>query len=147
MLLPMVPTREASQVRSRQRRLVPALAMGLATGLLSGIPFGTGAIAQPLPQSGGSVAAEQAIRASYRCLGRFDAVEATALFFNREPAELVLLVGETATRLPRVLAASGVRYGAADQVFWIKGDRASWSLGKAPAMACQVIYKSKGGLQ
>ena len=90
---------------------------------------------------------DQGGRATFRCLGRFDAVEATALFFNREPAELVLLVGETATRLPRVLAASGVRYGAADQVFWIKGDRASWSLGKAPAMACQVIYKSKGGLQ
>jgi membrane-bound inhibitor of C-type lysozyme len=60
------------------------------------------------------------------------------LFFNRPPAELVLLVGETATRLPQLQAASGARYGAADQQFWIKGDRAVWTLGRAPAMACEV---------
>ena len=79
---------------------------------------------------------EQAIRASYRCLGRFDAVDVTALFFNRAPAEVILVVGETATRLPQLPSASGARYGAADQEFWIKGDRASWRVGQGPAMAC-----------
>ncbi|MEI8251327.1 MAG: MliC family protein, partial [Synechococcus sp. ELA057] len=64
--------------------------------------------------------------------------DVTALFFNRVPAELVLLVGETATRLPQLRAASGARYGGADQEFWVKGDRAVWSLGRAPAMACEA---------
>jgi membrane-bound inhibitor of C-type lysozyme len=48
----------------------------------------------------------------------------------------LLLVGEGATRLPQLPAASGARYGAADQEFWIKGDRASWRLGAAPPLAC-----------
>jgi membrane-bound inhibitor of C-type lysozyme len=80
--------------------------------------------------------AEQAIRADYRCLGRFDAVDVTALFFNQAPAELVLLVGETATRLPQRRAADGGRYGAGNQEFWIKGDQASWRQGSAPPMRC-----------
>lgn len=84
--------------------------------------------------------AEQAIRASYLCRGRLDALELTALFFNRDPAEVILLVGETATRLPRQLAASGSRYAAGSQEFWIKGDQASWRLGPHPAavMRCQA---------
>jgi hypothetical protein len=96
------------------------------------------ASAEPTAQSPAQASAEQAIRARYRCRGRFDAVDVTALFFNRVPAELVLLVGETATRLPQLRAASGARYGGADQEFWIKGDRAVWSLGRAPAMACEA---------
>jgi len=80
--------------------------------------------------------AEQAIRARYRCLGRFDAQDITALFFNQAPAEVVLLVGEGATRLPQLPAASGARYVAGDQEFWIKGDRASWRLGAVPPLAC-----------
>lgn len=88
----------------------------------------------------GAQEAEQAIRASYLCRGRFDAVELTALFFNRDPAEVILLVGETATRLPRQLAASGSRYAAGSSEFWIKGDQASWRLGPHPAavMRCQA---------
>ena len=44
---------------------------------------------------------EAVIRATYRCQGRFDVVRLTALFFNGEPREVVLLQGEQATRLPR----------------------------------------------
>jgi membrane-bound inhibitor of C-type lysozyme len=79
---------------------------------------------------------DQAIRAEYRCLGRFDATDVTALFFNQAPAELVLLVGSTATRLPQAMAASGSRYAAGDQEFWIKGDQASWRLGAALPLRC-----------
>ena len=79
---------------------------------------------------------DQAIRTSYRCLGRFDALDVTALFFNRPPAELVLLVGETATRLPQQRSADGGRYATGDQEFSIKGERASWRIGQAPPMAC-----------
>jgi membrane-bound inhibitor of C-type lysozyme len=83
---------------------------------------------------------EPAIRATYLCRGRFDAVELTALFFNRDPSEVILLVGETATRLPRQLSASGSRYGGGNQEFWIKGEQASWRLGPHPAatMRCQT---------
>ncbi|WP_411868706.1 MliC family protein [Vulcanococcus limneticus] len=80
--------------------------------------------------------AERAIRAEYRCLGRGAATDVTALFFNQAPAEVVLLVGDTATRLPQALAASGSRYAAGDQEFWIKGDQASWRQGSAAPMAC-----------
>ena len=79
---------------------------------------------------------DQAIRATYRCLGRFDAVDVTALFFNSPPSELVLLVGETATRLPQQRSADGGRYAAGDQEFWIKGDRAIWRIGQATPMTC-----------
>jgi len=111
----------------------PGQAWGLALavlGLLSAAPLRVTADQEP----------EQAIRASYLCRGRFDAVELTALFFNREPGEVVLLVGETATRLPRQLAASGSRYASGSQEFWIKGDVASWRLGPHPAavMQCQA---------
>jgi len=84
--------------------------------------------------------AEQAIRAAYLCRGRFDAVELTALLFNREPSEVILLVGESATRLPRQPAASGSRYAGGSQEFWIKGEQASWRLGPHPAatMQCQT---------
>lgn len=81
--------------------------------------------------------AEEAIRAEYRCKGRFDAVDVTALFFRQEPAEVILLVGETATRLQQLPAASGARYGGGNQIFWIKGDRATWGIGAAAAMPCE----------
>ena len=83
--------------------------------------------------------AEAAIRASYLCLGRFDATDVTALFFNKTPGEVVLLVGsEGATRLPQQQAASGARYSDGNEEFWIKGDQASWRRGRAPAMACKA---------
>lgn len=80
--------------------------------------------------------ADTALRVAYRCEGRFDAVDLTALFFNQAPPEVVLLVGESATRLPQQIAASGARYAAGDQAFWIKGDQAVWTLGKAAPMRC-----------
>ena len=79
---------------------------------------------------------DQGGRATFRCLGRFDAVDVTALFFNSAPSELVLLVGETATRLPQQLSADGGRYAAGDQEFWIKGDHATWRIGQASPMTC-----------
>lgn len=80
--------------------------------------------------------AEEGIRARYLCRGRFDAVELIALFFNRAPAAVVLLEGETAQRLPQLVAASGVRYGEGEETFWIKGDGATWQRGAAPAYSC-----------
>lgn len=84
-----------------------------------------------------AVQAELGIRAEYRCLGRFDAVDVTAFFFNQSPAELVLLEGQSAIRLPQLPSADGGRYGAADQEFWTKGDRARWSPAKGVVMQCQ----------
>lgn len=118
------PGRRAA-LRPRLQALTAAY-LGLS---LTGAPQPTRAAA--------AAEAEQAIRATYLCRGRFDAVELTALFFNREPSEVILLVGETATRLPRQLAASGSRYASGSQEFWIKGDAASWRLGPHPAAAMQ----------
>jgi membrane-bound inhibitor of C-type lysozyme len=84
-----------------------------------------------------AVQAETGIRAEYRCLGRFDAVDVTAWFFNQAPAELVLLEGQSAIRLPQLPSADGGRYGFADQEFWIKGDRARWRRAKGVVMQCQ----------
>ena len=103
----------------------------LAVALISLSGAATPLQAAPTPEP------EQAIRASYLCRGRLDATELTALFFNRDPAEVVLLVGEMATRLPRLIAASGARYGGGSQEFWIKGDQASWRLGPHPAATMQ----------
>jgi len=88
---------------------------------------------------------EAAIRASYLCLGRFDAVSLTALFFNGDPRELVLLQGEQAIRLPQQPSGSGARYGAGAQSFWLKGDRATWQVGQAPAYACTVQPQGSPG--
>lgn len=104
-----------------------AFGLGLSLGL-------AGLFAAPALRAAPSAREpEQAIRARYLCTGRFDAVELTALFFNEDPSEVILLVGETATRLPRQLAASGSRYAGGDQEFWIKGERARWRLGPHPA--------------
>lgn len=94
----------------------------------------------PSHAAASSPEAEQAIPATYLCRGRFDATELTALFFNRDPSEVILLVGETATRLPRQLSGSGSRYASGSQEFWIKGEQASWRLGSHPAatMRCQT---------
>lgn len=115
------------QRRHRRPFSVPA-SLSLVAALGLGLPAGLAAPPPPASQE-----AEQAIRASYLCRGRFDATELTALFFNRDPAEVVLLVGETATRLPRQLSGSGSRYAEGDQEFWIKGEQASWRLGAHPA--------------
>ena len=108
----------------------------LAAALL--LAGGVAAVASrpAVAQSAQPAEPEAAIRATYRCLGRFDAVDLTALFFNRPPSEVVLLVGEMATRLPLQRSADGGRYAAGDQEFWIKGDRATWRIGQAPPMAC-----------
>ena len=79
---------------------------------------------------------EAAIRATYRCQGRFDAVRLTALFFNAEPREVVLLQGEQATRLPQQPSGSGARYGAGNQSIWLKGDQATWQFGAGAAYSC-----------
>ena len=92
---------------------------------------------------GSNARAEDAIRAHYLCLGRFDATDVTALFFNKAPGAVVLLVGsEGATRLPQLPAASGARYGDGNEAFWIKGDQATWTLGRAPAMTCKTGVSS-----
>ena len=120
-------------------RLTTSTHGALAAALLllgAVVPFAPRTAAATATATAETKEPEQAIRATYRCLGRFDAVDVTALFFNRPPSELVLLVGETATRLPQQLAADGGRYAAGDQEFWIKGDRATWRIGQAPSMAC-----------
>lgn len=125
-MLPLpTPCRRAARRPRPQALTAACLAMSLTAA-----PTPMHAAAEP----------EQAIRASYLCRGRFDAVELTALFFNHEPSEVILLVGETATRLPRQLAASGSRYAAGGQEFWIKGDQADWRLGPHPAatMRCRT---------
>ena len=83
-----------------------------------------------------AVEPEAAIRATYLCQGRFDAVRLTALFFNGEPREVVLLQGEQATRLPQQPSGSGARYGAGNQTFWLKGDQATWQFGAGATYSC-----------
>ena len=83
-----------------------------------------------------AVEPEAAIRATYLCQGRFDAVRLTALFFNGEPREVVLLQGEQAIRLPQQPSGSGARYGAANQSFWLKGDQATWQFAAGATYSC-----------
>ena len=83
--------------------------------------------------------ADEGIRADYLCKGRFDATRVTAFFFNEAPSAVVLLVGESARRLPQAMAASGARYASGEESFWIKGDTATWQLGKAPAYTCDTV--------
>ncbi|MEB3360818.1 MAG: MliC family protein [Synechococcaceae cyanobacterium] len=71
-------------------------------------------------------------------------MDVTVLFFNRSPADVVLLVGETTTRLPQQPAADGARQATADQSFWIKGDQARWQLGQAPPLRC-LTRQLRGG--
>lgn len=118
--------------------LVPvatAAVLGAGSGV-SGLGPATAAPGAPAAPVAPALAAELAKRADYRCRGRFDAVDVTAFFFSRSPAEVVLLEGETATRLPQQLAADGARYAAADQSFWIKGDQARWQRGQLPPLPC-----------
>ncbi|MFM2080345.1 MAG: Membrane-bound lysozyme-inhibitor of c-type lysozyme [Cyanobacteriota bacterium] len=110
-----------------------AAAASLCTGWLAALPL---PLAAESAMPSAATTAEEAVRVSYRCRGRFDAVDVTALFFNRVPAEVVLVVAETATRLPRVPAAGGSRYAAGTQSFSTRGEQASWRIGSAAAMAC-----------
>lgn len=80
--------------------------------------------------------AEEAITATDRCQGELEAVDVTALFFRQAPTEVILLVGETATHLKQLPGASGARDGGGNEIFWIKGDRATWHIGMTPAMQC-----------
>lgn len=144
MTLFMAPALEATPWGSRaHRRLaarLPVLTAGLTSGLagvlLALIALGREANAQPGIQVEGPPQAEQAIRARYRCLGRFDAVDLTALFFNRAPAELVLLEGETATRLPQQRAADGALYASGNQSFRLRGDNAIWQPARGISLPC-----------
>lgn len=93
----------------------------------------------------GAGQAEGAIRTRYLCKGQFDATEVTALFFNNRPSEVVLLTGsEGATRLLQGPSGSGARYSQGDDVFWIKGDQATWQQGRARALQCEVSSGSRG---
>jgi membrane-bound inhibitor of C-type lysozyme len=83
-----------------------------------------------------AVEPEAAIRVTYLCQGRFDAVRLTALFFNAKPREVLLLQGEQATRLPQQPSGSGARYGAGNQSFWLKGDQATWQFGAGATYSC-----------
>ena len=88
--------------------------------------------------------ADTAIRARYLCQGRPDATSVTALFFNQTPSAVVLLAGrEGAIRLAQQPAGSGARYSDGNDTFWIKGDQAIWTRGRAPAITCQA---SPGGV-
>jgi membrane-bound inhibitor of C-type lysozyme len=106
--------------------------VGCAGAALVGCSGAVLAVALPA-----AVRAEAGIRADYLCRGRFDASEITAFFFNGTPSAVVLLEGEGATRLPQTVSASGARYSDGDQSFWVKGDRASWQRGEAPARTCE----------
>lgn len=110
------------------------LAGGGRRGLCAGI-----ALAALLGAGLGPVRADEGIRAEYLCKGRFDATRVTAFFFNQAPSAVVLLVGESARRLPQAMGASGARYVSGEETFWIKGDTATWQLGKAPAYACDTV--------
>jgi membrane-bound inhibitor of C-type lysozyme len=83
--------------------------------------------------------ADGGIRADYLCKGRFDAVTLTAFFFNAPPSAVVLLVGESARRLPQLASASGARFGSGRERFWVKGDAATWQLGATPAYVCESV--------
>lgn len=108
-----------------------AALLGLLS-LLSAVVATPVAVAVPA----GAVVPEAAIRATYLCQGRFDAVRLTALFFNAEPREVVLLQGEQATRLPQQPSGSGARYGAGSQSFWLKGDQATWQFAAGATYSC-----------
>jgi len=104
------------------------------TALLAGLIAAATALAGP-----GDARAAEPIGANYLCKGTFDATEVRALFFNNPPSEVILLTGtEGASRLLQQRSGSGARYADGDEVFWIKGDRASWQRGKARALDCEV---------
>ena len=106
----------------------------VTTALLAGLITAATALTAPA-----AVRAEEPIQANYLCKGRFDATEVRALFFNSPPSEAILLTGtEGASRLLQQRSGSGARYADGDEVFWIKGDRASWQRGKARALDCEV---------
>lgn len=105
-----------------------------ATALLAGLITAAAALAAPA-----GVRAAEPIRSDYLCKGRFDATEVRALFFNNPPSEVILLTGtEGASRLLQQRSGSGARYADGDEVFWIKGDRASWQRGKTRLLDCEV---------
>lgn len=108
--------------------LLPVLSALVAVPAVVAVPAGA------VPA--GAAEPEAAIRATYLCQGRFDAVRLTALFFNAEPREVVLLQGEQATRLPQQPSGSGARYGAGNQSFWLKGDQATWQFAAGAAYSC-----------
>ncbi|MEB3172451.1 MAG: MliC family protein [Cyanobacteriota bacterium] len=97
------------------------------------------AIATALTPQPPHARAEEPIRVTYLCTGTFDASEVRALFFNAAPSEVILLTGtEGASRLLQQRAANGARYADGDEVFWVKGDQASWQRGKARALQCRT---------
>jgi membrane-bound inhibitor of C-type lysozyme len=109
--------------------------VGVASGLVR--CSGGALVAALLAALPAAAWAEAGIRADYLCKGRFDASTITAFFFTGNPSAVVLLEGEGATRLPQTVSASGARYSDGTQSFWVKGDRATWQQGLAPARACE----------
>ena len=93
--------------------------------------------------------AEEAIQARYVCKGALEATEVTALFFNGQPSEVVLLSGSTgAERLLQGPSGSGARYIQGDAVFWVKGDQASWQQGRSTRpLQCKVSSGSRGPIR
>jgi len=63
-----------------------ALLVGSGAGVASPAAAALTQQAAPAKTAPATSEAELAIRAHYRCLGRFDAVDVTAFFFNRSPA-------------------------------------------------------------
>ena len=87
----------------------------------------------------GVLAEEPAHVVRYACQGEFDVRSIWALFFHQQPAEVVLIHAGTHSgdRLLQRRSASGARYSDGDQVFWIKGDQATWQRGGT--YQCKVL--------
>jgi len=120
----------------------PASAPWRAAATLIGLTAATSALISA-PRS---VQAEEPMRATYLCSGTFDASEVRALFFNAAPSEAVLLTGtEGASRLLQQRSGSGARYADGDEVFWVKGDQATWRRGKARVLQCRTTGELSSG--
>ena len=77
----------------------------------------------------------------YRCSGSSGVRSMWALFFNSNPAEVVLLPegSHAGDRLLQLPSGSGARYGDGNQEFWIKGDTARWQHGGTAQ--CRVVQE------
>ena len=86
-----------------------------------------------------ALAEEPAQVVRYGCQGKSDVRSIWALFFNQQPAEVILIDAgaHSGDRLLQGRSASGARYSDGDQVFWIKGDTATWQRGGT--YRCQAL--------
>ena len=108
---------------------------GALASLCAGLAITT--LAPITPQ--GVLAEEPAHVVRYACQGEFDVRSIWALFFQQQPAEVVLIHAGTHSgdRLLQRRSASGARYSDGDQVFWIKGETATWQRGGT--YQCKVL--------